>query len=835
MPTITELPVATSVDPADEVLVSQSGTARSVSVGSLLAGTQPAVLAPTGALLGRVSLGPGGPEPIAVGLGLALAASTVQATGADHATFAARTALNTADQVVLNSSGKPSLLPISMLRGLFSAGSNVTIDASGVIAATVADSDVASGNAASIAGLGQIGSLASTDLIAVNQGGVDHAITYANLIDGETIDEGTPASAASDTDTLWVGQGGSTMLVQTLAAVWSWIAGHLPGYRQPIVEITTNTTLDGAAHNGRILVVSQPITLMHSATQGSGFACTVINVSSGTVTLDSGITTTSGVQTLASGQSAEIYALIYSAGTLNLAWVSGPTASPVPSQVNGLLIGTVTYNSVALSWSIPVLGGTPTGYVIQYRVTGQTAWTTQSAAVASSILYGLTPGTQYDVEVLAYNAGGFGQSSVIVNSTTGAAPTSPPGSPTGLVASVPTASTVALNWVASTTGGTVGSFTAQYRVTGQSAWITFATGIPVTSITITNLTASTQYDFQVVAVNSAGSSTPSGVANATTTVAPPGTPAALTAGTMTQTTAALSWTAPSGGGAVFTYTLQWRQTGTTSWTQQTGISGINQTVSGLTASTEYDFQVAAVNAGGSSSFTPTVNGSTAAPAPGVPTTLIAGTPTSTSIALSWSAPASGGAAATYAIRMSPTGLNSWSTPSGGGSIAATHFTVPSLTLNTAYDFEVSATNAGGTSAWSSITTASTTNYKLSEGITPSSNTTIAHSTAGQPYNVNICTSSVDGSHTAPQTVNYVFSTSNSVAPTSGWTFLGNGSGSSSNLYSPGVGSTGYGSTFLGNYITVPATTGVWYIWYQEVDASGTPQAVYCSTKTTTTT
>jgi hypothetical protein len=41
------------------------------------------------------------------------------------------------------------------------------------------------------------------------------------------------------------------------------------------------------------------------------------------------------------------------------------------------------------------------------------------------------------------------------------------------------------------------------------------------------------------------------------------------------------------------------------------ISGTGATITGLTASTQYDFQVAAVNAGGTSAFTATVHGTTA--------------------------------------------------------------------------------------------------------------------------------------------------------------------------------------------------------------------------------
>ncbi len=70
MPTISQLPSSDQVTASDEVPVSQAGATHSVSVGTLLASMQPAVISESGTLLGRVSLGPGGPESIAVGIGL---------------------------------------------------------------------------------------------------------------------------------------------------------------------------------------------------------------------------------------------------------------------------------------------------------------------------------------------------------------------------------------------------------------------------------------------------------------------------------------------------------------------------------------------------------------------------------------------------------------------------------------------------------------------------------------------------------------------------------------------------------------------------------------------
>jgi hypothetical protein len=135
MPTIDQLPASVQVTAADEVPLSQGGTTRNASIGAILAGTQPAISIASGSLLGRISLGPGGPEAVTTGAGLALAGGTLAATGADHAGFAQQPTLTPTDAVVLNSNGLPRQMPVNQLRGLFTAGTNVTIDSSGVIAA----------------------------------------------------------------------------------------------------------------------------------------------------------------------------------------------------------------------------------------------------------------------------------------------------------------------------------------------------------------------------------------------------------------------------------------------------------------------------------------------------------------------------------------------------------------------------------------------------------------------------------------------------------------------------------------------------------------------------
>lgn len=604
MPTITQLPSVAEVTAADEIPVSQDGETRAVSVGALLASAQPAIISDSGTLLGRISLGSGGPEPVTVGPGLLLNDGTLAASAFDPANIPQQSALSSTDHAMLNSNGLLTLLPVTSLRDLFSAGANVSIDTNGTISASATG-----GSPFSITGLAPVTTIASSDLVAISQSGKDRTISYGNLIDGLTIDAASAAAPASDTDAFWVGQGASTMLAQTFAAVWSWIKAKLPTYRRPVVEIAVNTTLDGTIHSGAILVCSQPITLTPAfPNMGSGFTCSVINMSGGNVTFAAGVTTSSGTQTLASGEVAELHAFTYSGGNVVFAEISG---SQPPGQVTGLSVGITTSSSVALTWQAPATGGAATGYTINYRVTSVGgSWTPQSSAGTSLTVNGLAAARQYDFEVIANNTAGSGPPSTIVTGTTQVAATQPPGQVNGLTAGSPTPSTVDLSWSAPGSGGAVDSYTVQYRNTGGAGWNTAAAGVPGTSYQVTGLSALTQYDFQVFAHNAAGDGPPSALANATTTIAVPGPPTGLTAGTATASTIPLSWTAPVSGGAAASYLARWSPHSSNTWTQSSTISGTSFTVTGLTANTSYDFEVQAGNVAGNSAWTAPVTAAT---------------------------------------------------------------------------------------------------------------------------------------------------------------------------------------------------------------------------------
>lgn len=176
----------------------------------------------------------------------------------------------------------------------------------------------------------------------------------------------------------------------------------------------------------------------------------------------------------------------------------------------------------------------------------------------------------------------------------------------------------------------------------------------------------------------------------------------------TATAVSLAWNAPFDGGSPITdYVVEYSADGGTTWTVfADGTSTVAATtVTGLVDSTTYSFRVAAVNSLGTGTYSDVVAGSTdSAPAQ---VTGLTGTAASTSVALTWTAPADGGSAITDYIVEFRTGTAAFAVFADGTS-TTTSATVTGLTASTTYDFRVSAVNAVGTGPASAIYTVATT-------------------------------------------------------------------------------------------------------------------------------
>nr|WP_203633134.1 glycoside hydrolase family 18 protein [Streptomyces halstedii] len=149
------------------------------------------------------------------------------------------------------------------------------------------------------------------------------------------------------------------------------------------------------------------------------------------------------------------------------------------------------------------LGASGTG------TTDVSTWTQSAGAYTKlSTSFKTGPAT---TSVTVYTHGWYGTAAYYADDLTlvgpGGAPATVPAAPTGLKAGTATSTSVPLSWTAS--AGATG-----YQVYRDGTKVQTATG---TSATVTGLTASTAYSFQVSAVNAAGESAKSAAVSATTT------------------------------------------------------------------------------------------------------------------------------------------------------------------------------------------------------------------------------------------------------------------------------------------------------------------------------
>ena len=189
---------------------------------------------------------------------------------------------------------------------------------------------------------------------------------------------------------------------------------------------------------------------------------------------------------------------------------------------------------------------------------------------------------------------------------------------------------------------------------------------------------------------------------------PPTAPAApAVAGVSGSTTSLMvSWTAPANTGkpAIASYDVQYRAGHQRElYRRAAGRHRHLRTITGLMASTLYQVQVRATNDEGDSAWSASGSGTTgttatAPVAPAAPT-VAAVTGSSTSLAVSWIAPADGGSAiTTYDVQYRQGTSGDFT--NGPQDVTGTSATITDLFENTLYQVQVRATNTVGDSGWS---------------------------------------------------------------------------------------------------------------------------------------
>ena len=392
-----------------------------------------------------------------------------------------------------------------------------------------------------------------------------------------------------------------------------------------------------------------------------------------------------------------------------------PAAPAAPTLAGGAQQISVTIRPVTNP------GGTLYGYDLRYKLSSAadtTAnWTEQALAngAVTDTITGLRDATRYDVQVRARHSAGDGPWSVSASAITDDAESpSRPGTPAAPTV-VGESQRVSVSWSApsSNGGAAITHYQTRYR-TGSGAWTTSHDGAASSTRTsIKYLAASSTYEVQVRAKNSAGYSAWSASGTATTapgTITAPGGPMVpRVVGGNQQVT--VSWEPPSsnGGVAITHYQLRHR-TGRGAWTlgSELAASSTSKIISNLADATRYQVQVRAKNSAGFGSWSPSGTGTTRpARTPTTPTTPLSAPdrPTVSSgnarLGVTWP-PVSG--ATEYQVQKQQTGATSWDIASAWGS--SRNRTLTGLTNGASYNVQVRCRrNSGDTpSPWSATET-----------------------------------------------------------------------------------------------------------------------------------
>jgi titin len=264
---------------------------------------------------------------------------------------------------------------------------------------------------------------------------------------------------------------------------------------------------------------------------------------------------------------------------------------------------------VHLAWTAPTeTGGVAlTDYLIEYRRTTDTAWTSHphtASPAAGIVINGLSTGSTYVFRVSAVNSLGAGLASAISNAVTViAAPTQP----TNVVARAGD-KVVNLSWIAPATsnGSTITDYVIEMRKSTDAAWTVYADSVSAaTTAVVANLVNGTTYAFRVTAKNAAGLSAPSAESLLVRPVGPAAGPTGVS-GVGSRGTVTLNWAAPTdtGGNPITSYVVQYRvNRAGSAWVTARWPVGVSPTattakISGFVTRFGHLFRVAAVTSMG---------------------------------------------------------------------------------------------------------------------------------------------------------------------------------------------------------------------------------------------
>jgi hypothetical protein len=257
---------------------------------------------------------------------------------------------------------------------------------------------------------------------------------------------------------------------------------------------------------------------------------------------------------------------------------------PTCGTVTGLNSSAITATTATVSWS--ALSGA-NNYDVDYKLASSGTWINAATATTSlSVnLSGLSASSLYDWRVkpnCTAPTGTYSQAQF----TTSAVPTC--GTVTGLTSSAITSSTATVSWSALSGAN---NYDVDYKLASSGTWINAAIATTSLSVNLSGLTASSLYDWRVRA-NCTGATGAYAQAQFTTSAPPTcGTVTGLTSSAITTSTATVSWSALSGA---LNYDVDYKLASSGTWINAaTATTSLSVNLTGLSASSLYDWRVRA--------------------------------------------------------------------------------------------------------------------------------------------------------------------------------------------------------------------------------------------------
>jgi hypothetical protein len=391
-------------------------------------------------------------------------------------------------------------------------------------------------------------------------------------------------------------------------------------------------------------------------------------------------------------------------------WITSGASNTVPTTIpdpaTSLAVAANSQTELQLTWSLPSQAVTSILIERATAISGPfESLVTLTTSLTTFLDSSLAPASTYYYRIVLSNSAGASPVSAI---TSGSTLPYPPQAPSSLSAVANSPTTIALTWVDSSSDET--NFTLERSTSASSNFATIATlAANATDYSDSALNASTTYYYRLVAINSGGASA-TATTNATTQAIPttaPTAPSGLTALALSASQIELNWTDNSPDETGFKIERAASAGGTYALVATTAASVTSFSDDGLLPATAYYYRVYAFNLAGNSTYSGVATATTQNPPttpPSAPSNLVATAISATAINLSWNESSSDESG--FKIERAPSSSDPFELifTTGAG---ITDYANTGLSAATPYYYRISAYNGAGSSALTSVASATT--------------------------------------------------------------------------------------------------------------------------------